>query len=137
MILHTTIDQPARTEEDKITQAPLVVVLGGKKYEIKPLVIRDSREWRKKVIPMLAPIPTFLKSNLDSPEAFGNMLQQFLATMPDEVLDLFFSYAKDLDRKEIESTTTDAELAKAFEEVMKLAFPLAESLPKALGKLSR
>ena len=57
-------------------------------------------------------------------------------TMPDKVIDLFFKYAKDLNREEIEGIATDAEIAKAFEEVVKVAFPLAESLPKAMGRIS-
>jgi len=60
-----------------------------------------------------------------------------MVTKSDEVIDLFFSYAKTLDREEIESIATDAELATAFAEVMKVAFPLAESLPKAMNNLAQ
>ena len=105
-----------RTEEDKLTQAGFQVILGGKKYDVAPLVIRDSREWRKKVIALIAPLPTLLE-------------------MPDQVIDLFFEYAKDLDKKEIESVTTDEEMAKAFMEVVAFAFPLADSPAEVLRRL--
>ena len=38
-----------RTEEEKLCKAAIVVVLGGKEYQIEPLVIRDSRVWRGQV----------------------------------------------------------------------------------------
>ena len=126
-----------RTEEEKLVRAPIVVILGGNKYEIAPLVIRDSREWRKKAIALMAPLPGLIKTNTDDMDAFGKVLAELLVTMPDQVLDLFFEYAKDLNRKEIEGIATDAEMAEAFGEVVKIAFPLAESLPKAMERLSR
>jgi len=124
-----------RTEEDKILQTGVTVILGGKDYEIRPLVIKESREWRKKVIALMAPLPQYVKVDTDSPEEFEKVLSKLLVAMPDEVLALFFDYAKDLNREEIEGIATDAEIAKAFEEVTKIAFPLAESLPKVLTRL--
>ena len=121
-----------RTEEQKINQSPIVVILGGKEHEIPPLVIRDSREWRRKVIKLIAPLPQLVKTTMDDTQDFENVFNQMMVVMPDEVLDLFFEYAENLNRDEIESIATDAELAKAFEEVVKIAFPLAESLPKVL-----
>lgn len=123
-----------RTEEQKVARAPIVVILGGKEYEIAPLVIRDSREWRKKIISLITPLPDLIKVTMDNPEDFGNILTQMMVVMPDQVIDLFFEYAKDLNREEIEGIATDAEMAKAFEEVVKVAFPLAESLPKTMAR---
>ena len=124
-----------RTEEQKITQAPIVVILGGKEYEIAPLVIRDSREWRKKAIALIAPLPGFSKVTTDDMESFGQALTTLLVTMPDQVIDLFFEYAKDLNREEIENIATDAEMAKAFQEITKVAFPLAQSAPEVMMRL--
>lgn len=128
-----------RTEEEKVVRAPIKVIFGGNKYEIAPLVIRDSREWRKKVIGLVAPLPQMIKTTLDvnDSDAFGKVLTNMLITMPDQVIDLFFEYAKDLNREEIENIATDAELALAFEEVIKVTFPLAESLPKAMARFSQ
>ena len=128
-----------RTEEEKLTRAPILVILGGKKYEIAPLVIRDSRVWRKKLIALIASLPALVNTTMDAenPKGFVDALTQMMVTMPEQVLDLFFDYAKELDREEIEGVATDAEIAKAFEEVVQVVFPLAQSLPKVLGHLSQ
>ena len=126
-----------RTEEQKIARAPITVILGGKEYEIVPLVIRDSREWRKKLLASMAPLPQLVKITMEKPEEVGSILNQILGVMPDDVVDLFFGYAKDLDRDEIEGIATDLELAQAFEEVVTIAFPLANSLPKAMKSISQ
>lgn len=124
-----------RTEEDIVARSPITVILGGKEYGIKPLVIRDSREWRKKVVDLIAPLPKIVGVTTDDAEGFGEAFTQLLVTMSDEVVELFFDYAKDLDRKEIEGTATDAELKDAFAEVIKVAFPLAEALPATMTQV--
>ena len=126
-----------RSEEEKVAQAPIKVILGGNEYEIKPLVIRDSRVWRQKVVTALSTIPKHAKATTDDPEKFAEALNAMLVAMPDTVIDLFFEYAKNLDRDEIEGVATDTEVATAFEEVVGLAFPLASSLAGAMGNLSR
>jgi len=124
-----------RTEEERVAQAPFPVILGGQEYQIKPLVIRDSRVWRKGIVSIFTTLPSMLKA-LDDSTRFGEVITKMLVTQPDQVVDLFFEYAKDLDRQEIEAVTTDSELAIAFEKVIEVAFPLAESLPKAMERLN-
>lgn len=124
-----------RTEEQKLVQAGIKVILGGREYEIRPLVIRESREWRAKVIKLIAPLPEYAKVTMDSEEDFGKVLTLMLVTMPDQVVDLFFDYAKDLNREEIENKATDEEMTKAFAEVVKVAFPLASALPKTMTQI--
>jgi len=124
-----------RTEDQKVVRAPIVVILGGKEYEVKPLVIRDSREWRHKIIKLMAPLPGLVDITSDDPKGFEVALTQLLVTIPDQVGDLFFEYAKDLNKKEIEGIATDAELRDAFAEVRKVAFPLAEALPAAMTQI--
>lgn len=126
-----------RQEEDIVAQAPILVVLGGKEYKIAPQVIRDSRGWRAKVIDLIAPLPGLLETSSDKPDDFGAVLRQMMVTMPDQVLDLFFEYAKDLNREEIEGMATDAEIAEAFEKVVAVAFPLAKSLLGVMKHLSQ
>ncbi len=128
-----------RTEDDIVSQAGIEVMLGGKSYEIAPLVIKDSRVWRKKVIGLIAPLPEMVGtvSNTENTEAFEDVLTKLMVTMPDQVLDLFFDYAKALDRDEIENIATDTEMAKAFEEIVKVAFPLVSSLPKVMSHISQ
>ena len=127
--------QDERTEEEKVTRASLTVKLGGKEYNILPLVIKDSRVWRAKIIKLIGPLPQLVNISADDPESFQNALNQMMVVMPNQVVDLFFEYAKDLERDEIEGTATDDEMAVAFEEVVKIAFPLAGSLPQAMKRL--
>jgi len=125
-----------RTEEEKVIQAPISVILGGEQYDVKPLVIRDSRLWRQKVAGMLAPLPGLVSTNSDDPEAFGQALTQLLVDTPDMVVDLFFDYAKELNREEIENVATDAEMRDAFQEIVKYAFPLVEALPATMAQIA-
>ena len=126
-----------RTEAEKVTQEPITVKLGGKEYEIIPLVIRDSRKWRKKIINLIAPLPSLVSATMDDPDVFKNALTRLMVVMPDKVIDLFFEYAKDLPRDEIEETANDTELAVAFDQVVAVAFPLVQSLPKVMARLSQ
>jgi len=126
-----------RTEDEIVSQAGIKVILGGQEYIIKPLVIRESREWRRKYAEITTPIFNMVNKTAESVEEFGNIYRDFLTAKPDEAIDLFFDYARDLPRGKIEASATDAELAKAFEAVVELALPLASSLPKSMGRLSR
>jgi len=126
---------PKRTEEQKIIRAPIKVTLGGQEYEILPLVIRDSVLWRQKVVPLLIPLPKHLAT--DTPDGFEIAISELLVGMPNTVLDLFFEYAKDLNRKEIEGKATEAEVAEAFNKIVEIAFPLSRSLPGVVERLSR
>ncbi len=129
-----------RTEEQKIAQAPIVVVLGGKEYPVKPLVIRDSRVWRQKVVKMLAALPNLTKdinpANI-APQQFETAVSSLLVSSPDEVINLFFEYARDLNREELEALATDTEIAKGFEQVVNLAFPLFRTLVKTMSILAQ
>ncbi len=126
-----------RTEDEKVTQAPIRVVLGGQEYEIKPLVIRDSRKWRAQVVELLNELPAFANLDTEKPEEFSQIIQSFLQTMPDKVVDLFFGYAKELDRDAIEGVAIDADIVKAFGQVMEVAFPLASSASGMLKGITK
>lgn len=140
-----------RTEEQKIIQAPVIVVLGGKEYQVKPLVIKESRAWRQAVVKAITALPPSAPEELAKPAegvSPGAMLQQkmvelsrvldnLLVAQPDTVIDLFFRYARDLDREEIEAVATDDEMARAFVQIVEVAFPLARSLARTVGVLAR
>ena len=125
-----------RTEDQKVSQDPITVVLGGKDYPVKLLVIKDSREWRKKAVELLASLPQYANVTTDDPDAFSGAMNALISAMPDSVTDLFFQYAKDLDRDEIESVATDQEMAAAFEEVLSVAFPLVGSMSVMAEKIA-
>ena len=126
-----------RTEEQKLTKAPITVMLGGKEYEIKPLVIRDAREWRKKLASLLSQLPAYVNITTDNPEGFAQAMNAMVGGMPDQMADLFFAYAKDLPRDEIEASATEVELGEAFNVLMGVAFPLLKSLTGAMAKVAQ
>lgn len=126
-----------RTEEEVVVQAGIKVILGGKEYQVKPLVIRDSRLWRAKLASLLSELPKYAKVKSDSPDEFREALNAIMVSMPDTICDLFFDYAKELNREEIEQKATEAEVAKAFEQVVEIAFPLVQSMSSALERASR
>ncbi len=115
---------PNRTEDEVVAKAPIEVILGGKKYEIAPLVIRDSRAWRKKAAPFRAALVRHASVDSDNPKEFEKTLVKLMGSRINETIDLFFDYAKDLDRKKMERIATDLEVVNAFQEVIKVAFPL-------------
>lgn len=124
-----------RTEEDKILQSEISIILGGKEYKIKPLVIKESRKWRANFAKVLGELPQYMKITTDTPDQFMNAINAILVTMPDKIVDLIFDYAPELNREEIENNATDAEMAKAFEQIVEVAFPLARSLTGATSKV--
>ncbi|MBT9164025.1 MAG: hypothetical protein DDT23_00014 [candidate division WS2 bacterium] len=126
----------ARNEEEKLTKAEIEIILGGKSYFVRPLVIKESRKWRAKFSAVLGELPQYTGITTDTPDKFMAAINAMLVGMPDKIVDLVFDYAPELDRKEIEATATDAEMAKAFEQIIEVAFPLARSLVGAMGKLS-
>jgi len=126
-----------RTDEEKVCRAPLIVVFGGKEYEVAPLVIRDSRAWRQELVGTLSELPKYAQATTDKPDEFKVAIEALLISMPDQVVDLFFRYAKDLDRDEIEGIATDDEMATAFGQVVKVAFPLARGLVGAMEVLGQ
>ena len=125
-----------RTEEDILTQAGFDVILGGRKHSIRPLVIRDAREWRRQAVELVAPLTAIAGTTSETPDDFGNAIKSLLVDNPDKVIDLFFLYTKDLKRGEIEGIATEAELTAAFSEVIAFAFPLAKSAPEILTRLT-
>jgi hypothetical protein len=85
----------------------------------------------------MADLPQYMGVDASNPDKFSEALNAMMVALPDQVVDLFFEYAKDLPREEIEDAATDDEIAKAFGEVIKLAFPLAGSLSQAIQSLSQ
>ncbi len=126
-----------RTEEQKLAQDPAIVVFGGKQYQIRPLVIKESRVWRQEVIKTLRELPQLTKVSSDDPKKFNSALESLMVAMPDTVVKLFFRYAKDLNQEEIESVATDAEMTVAWEKVVEMAFPLLRGLVNTMAKMAQ
>lgn len=125
-----------RTEEQKIIQEPGMVILGGDKYEIKPLVIKEAAPWRRKFVELFANISALASITSDNPEGFISAMKEVLLEKPDKLADLFFEYTK-LDRTEIESKATTVEMVKAFEEVFALEAPFFGSAIQAIVNMGK
>ena len=125
-----------RTEDQKMFHDPIVVEFAGVEYDIKPLPMKDSRAWRQKVHKLITEYPKATKTSEGKPEEFGKAIENLMVTMPDTLVDLFFLYARDLPREEIEAAGTDTEFLVAWGQVMEIGFPLLRGLVKTIGILA-
>ncbi len=116
-------EAPDRSEDDILLQRPIEVTLADKPYTIKLLPIRAQTEWRRKAVPLLSGFLSMSEVTSEKPEEFEKTLASILIDTPEQMLDLFFDYARDLDREEIENTATEAEVAVAFKKIMAVALP--------------
>ncbi|MCJ7829310.1 MAG: hypothetical protein MUP81_06190 [Dehalococcoidia bacterium] len=124
-----------RTEEEKVARASVFVTLGGKEYEVRQLTLEESRIWKQSVTKLLTEGFKSTKVTADDPEKFSAALLTFMIDAPNALIGLFFSYAKDLNREEIEKIATESEVAVAWEKVREVAFPLAQTLVQTMGKM--
>jgi len=122
-----------RTEESKLFGEPTKIKLGGVKYDLFPLVIKDSRVWKAKVAKLLVTLPELANTTTDDPKKFGNAINTLMLETPDSIIDLFFEYAPYLPREEIESKATEQEVADAFKIIMEMAFPLVGALSAGMA----
>jgi len=112
-----------RSEEQKVAQSGVTVTFGGAEYTIAPLPIKRSLPWTKKVVEVLTGVLPLIDITSDDP-GWGEALGQVMVARPEQLIDLLFDYAVDLDRGAIEEVATSAEIVNAFEEVMQLEAPL-------------
>ncbi len=126
-----------RTEEQVLAQAPITVWPGGEKHDVKLLVIRESREWRGKVVGLLSSLSQYSSVDTSHADEFHTAMDALIVGMGDQVLDLFFEYAKELDRDEIEKKATDQEVSVAFKQVVAIAFPFVGNVAGIAEKLSQ
>ena len=126
-------EDPDRSEEDILLQQ-IEVTLADKPYTIKLLPIRAQAEWRKKVVPLMSGFLAMSNFSSEDPAEFEAGLASILVDTPEKMLDLFFEYALDLDRDEIENTATEAEVAVAFKKIAAVVLPppLVTALTEAM-----
>ncbi len=120
-----------RTENQILGKEGITVILGGKEYEIHPLVIKYSGEWRKKSMPLIGFLMGYsrLAAQGDS-VALQEAVTELFTIKTDEILDSFFEYGRELPRNEIEETATDGEIIRAFMEVFNaFVAPLSRTAP--------
>lgn len=125
-----------RTEEDKLLKSEITITIGGKEYHIKPLVIREAREWRRKFAQLIGRLPELASITTEDTDGFQNAANAMLVGNPDQMIELFVDYSK-LDKDFIEENATEVELADAIDKIMEVAFPLVSSLTGAVKNLGR
>lgn len=117
-------DKMPRTEEDKITQAPLKLQLGDVEYQVKPLRILKQREWRQKLQKELGPVVQSMQISKIGGRTFVAGLSTALENFPEKVCDLVFAYAPNLEEKKdtIMNEATEEQMAAAFSKIWDLVF---------------
>jgi hypothetical protein len=125
-----------RTETDKILQSPVTVKIGGQDYEIKPLPIKYAVPWVKKVINLLIEASVLAMVTIDTPDLWKDAYITLMARNPAQLVDLFWEYARDLDKNKLEEVATSAEIMAAFEEVLDFELPLFKGM-QALARISQ
>ena len=115
----------ARSDEAVLTRQALEVTLGGEKRLIRPLVIRESRQWRKRVAEAFAELGALDTStlNLADPEGVRRALELVAVTVPEKITDLVLAYAPELDREWFETHVTDEEATEALVKMLEATFP--------------
>jgi len=127
-----------RTETEKVLQTPIKVGLGVKEFEIKPLPVKYALPWCGKVVGLLKDIPAYAeKIDKNDLASLGDVLQCLMAGNPALIVDLFFEYARDIDRSEIEEVATSAEIVAGFEGVLSLELPLLGSVGRTIKAISQ
>jgi hypothetical protein len=81
----------ARTEDDILSRAPIVVKLGDKDYSIPLLAVMAQREWRKKLFAELAPLLEAFNFTVDG-KSMASGLTAALLNFPEKLCDLVFLY---------------------------------------------
>jgi hypothetical protein len=125
-----------RSEEDILSQAPIVVKFGDVEYKIKPLRMIKAREWRDKLIKEVQSIGTSLQQDTSTSPVFIQGLAFVFLQFPQKMADLVFSYAPNLPREKIENEGTEEQLARAFGQIVQIAFPFVGELQAMMQTLS-
>jgi hypothetical protein len=112
-----------RTEEQKLAQEPVKVILGGKEYDIKPLPIVRANTWRRQYVNLLKETSVLAAVTADESEKFQDALSKIFLEKPDEFVTLLFDYAPELDRTTIEQEATSVEVLNALEAVIGFETP--------------
>ena len=124
-----------RLNDDVDFMEPILVRLGKEDYEIRPLTIEKSREWTKRFIKEICRVFILLATEPETADRRGEAVKLALQTVPEEMLDLLFSYAPGLPRKRIEHEATHEQITAAFRRLIRIAFPAISQLTDLWKKL--
>lgn len=121
-----------RADGDILNMQPIVVRFGETDYKIEPLRIRKATAWREELMREVGDIARTFKTDVEgSQERFMHGLAFTFLKFPEKILRLVRSYAPNLPWEEIldeEKGATEEQLARAFGQVVLIAFPFTSEL---------
>jgi len=105
----------------------MIVQFGDKNYQIKPLTVLLSREWKKKLVDVFkSTLPGLQETksgrSLESLTIAAATSPAFV-DLPSQITELIFAYAPELPREEILESVLESQLMGAFHKIMQEAFP--------------
>ena len=118
------------------------VELGGRAYEVKALPFRKNQAWRRSLSERFESVVRVLEGGPDVEvtdlRGIGRLVREvrdLAVTSTDLMLDLVCQYAPEIaqDVERIEEEAYDEEIAQAFLEVCKIAFPFGKVMEMARG----
>jgi len=116
----------------------MTFTIGGQPIKVKLLHMAEAAAWREEFSKAFGGIALMGEVTSENPTEYNSAIHTILVTMPGKVIDLFFLYAKDLKREEVEKVAYDYEIAEAFKVISKVSFtPLAGSLVQTIEGLSQ
>lgn len=131
-----------RTDEDRAVGAPFPVRLGGAERLLRPLPLKHSRGWKRKLNDALARLGDVRLDVLDaaghlSMEAIRPLVTTVATTLPEVLADLVWSYVHaaepELSKDWFEASVNDEEIVDALLRMIEVTFPFLRRLGSVLG----
>jgi hypothetical protein len=126
----------ARTEQEMFAMTPLKVKFGAKSYDVKPLTVGPSLEWRNRLLSEATDMITQLKAQGQSTEDIVAGLGQVWFSFPKKLVELIRAYCPDLAAEVVEAGSTE-QICATFQGIMQMEFPFLPHLQQLLGMEKR
>lgn len=117
-----------RSDADIVDRKPLKLKFGEVEYEVPILNIGKSRTWREGLVKAYGEILTKIGQPAAGQNSMDGLLG-YLLTFPETTINYVFDYAGDkLPKEAILDEATDEQVARAFSQIMRVAFPFFSHL---------
>jgi hypothetical protein len=119
-----------RPDGEQVTRAPYSVALGQTVYQLTPLTIRQSKEWKSRLRDVVGDLLDTASTSTDNLSQVMDQIKGLLVTSDDQMLDLLCAYDAriDGDRERIEDSATSLQAFSALMEIVRVEFPFLRSL---------
>lgn len=121
-----------RTDEERVTRAPLLILLGGEPRPVIPLTIKKSRLWKQELAGLLGQLGglEFTLSDDDgkfSMDGIRTAVETMAVAVPEKLEALVLSYLRASDPaisgEWFEETASDQEVTDALMRLIEATFP--------------